>query len=331
MGDRSRSQQLGVIFDSDSLLIIKCKKMIAIILGVIILIIGIVLKNQERDELRKLGTGIRIFGVIIIIVGFLTSCIKQIDAGQIGVKSLFGKVSDDILTSGLNMVNPLVDVKTVDIKTQNYTMSGVHDEGDQAGDDAIRVLTADGLEVIIDLTVLYRVVGVEAPRIVKETGLDYKDKIVRPLTRTKIRDNAVYFTAIELYSNKRDQFQNRIFKSIEDDFKKRGLILEQLLVRNITLPNNVKTSIEEKIKAEQEAQKMEFVLQKEKQEAERKRVEAQGIADYQRIMSSGLTDKQLQYEQIQVLKGLVTSPNSKVIVMGKGNTPVILDTKDQKN
>ena len=220
-------------------------------------------------------------------------------------------------------------------------MSGVHDEGDKAGDDAIRVLTADGLEVIIDLTVLYRVVGTEAPKIVRETGLDYKDKIVRPLTRTKIRDNAVYFTAIELYSTKRDnfqnrifkrdQFQNRIFKSIEDDFKKRGLILEQLLVRNITLPNNVKTSIEEKIKAEQEAQKMEFVLQKEKQEAERKRVEAQGIADYQRIMSSGLTDKQLQYEQIQVLKGLVTSPNSKVIVMGKGNTPVILDTKDTKN
>ena len=305
--------------------------MIAIILGVIILVIGIVFKNQEREELRKLATGIRILALIIIIVGFLTSCIKQIDAGQIGVKSLFGKVSDDILTSGLNMVNPLVDVKTVDIKTQNYTMSGVHDEGEQAGDDAIRVLTADGLEVIIDLTVLYRVIGREAPRIVKETGLDYKDKIVRPLTRTKIRDNAVYFTAIELYSNKRDQFQNRIFKSIEDDFKKRGLILEQLLVRNITLPNNVKTSIEEKIKAEQEAQKMEFVLQKEKQEAERKRVEAQGIADYQRIMSSGLTDKQLQYEQIQVLKGLVTSPNSKVIVMGKGNTPVILDTKDQKN
>lgn len=262
-----------------------------------------------------------------------SSCIKQIDAGQIGVKSLFGKVSDDVLTSGLNMVNPLVDVKTVDIKTQNYTMSGVHDESTNStsGDDAIKVLTADGLEVVIDLTVLYRVIGTEAPRIVRETGLDYKDKIVRPLTRTKIRDNAVYFTAIELYSNRRDDFQNRIFKSIETDFKKRGLILEQLLVRNITLPANVKTSIEEKIKAEQEAQKMEFVLQKEKQEAERKRVEAQGIADYQRIMSSGLTDKQLQYEQIQVLKGLVTSPNSKVIVMGKGNTPVILDTKDQKN
>ena len=305
--------------------------MALIIIGIIVLIIAIVLRKQEREEIQKLAIGVRILAFLLIIIGFLTSCIKQIDAGQIGVKSLFGKVSDDVLTSGLNMVNPLVDVKTVDIKTQNYTMSGVHDEGDKAGDDAIRVLTADGLEVIIDLTVLYRVVGTEAPKIVRETGLDYKDKIVRPLTRTKIRDNAVYFTAIELYSTKRDNFQNRIFKSIENDFKSRGLILEQLLVRNITLPNNVKTSIEEKIKAEQEAQKMEFVLQKEKQEAERKRVEAQGIADYQRIMSSGLTDKQLQYEQIQVLKGLVTSPNSKVIVMGKGNTPVILDTKDNKN
>ncbi len=305
--------------------------MALIIIGIIVLIVGIILKKQEREEIQKLAIGVRILALLLIIVGFLTSCVKQIDAGQIGVKSLFGKVSDDILTSGLNMVNPLIDVKTVDIKTQNYTMSGVHDEGDNASDDAIRVLTADGLEVIIDLTVLYRVIGQEAPRIVRETGLDYKDKIVRPLTRTKIRDNAVYFTAIDLYSNKRDQFQSRIFKSIEDDFKRRGLVLEQLLVRNITLPNNVKTSIEEKIKAEQEAQKMEFVLQKEKQEAERKRVEAQGIADYQRIMSSGLTDKQLQYEQIQVLKGLVTSPNSKVIVMGKGNTPVILDTKDNKN
>jgi regulator of protease activity HflC (stomatin/prohibitin superfamily) len=287
--------------------------------------------NKEKEEFEKFRKGLRYFGLGVVVLGFFTSCIKQIDAGQIGVQSLFGKVSDNILTSGLTVVNPLVDIKKVDIKTQNYTMSGVHDEGDKEGDDAIRVLTADGLEVVIDLTVLYRVLSNEAPRIIRETGLDYRDKIVRPLTRTKIRDNAVYYTAIDLYSTKRDQFQTRIFKSIEDDFKKRGLVLEQLLVRNITLPANVKTSIEEKIKAEQEAQKMEFVLQKEKQEAERKRVEAQGIADYQRIISAGLSDKQLQYENIQVMKGLVTSPNSKVIVMGKGNTPVILDTKDGKN
>jgi len=302
--------------------------MAIIILGIIILVAGIFILKQ-KEELHKLGNGIRSFGIVLIIIGALNACVKQIDAGQIGVTNLFGKVSNEVLTSGLNFINPLVDVSTVDIKTLNYTMSGVHNEGDKEGDDAIRVLTADGLEVTIDLTVLYRVVGTEAPRLIKETGLDYKDKIVRPLTRTKIRDNAVYFTAIDLYSTKRDQFQNRIFTSIEADFKKRGLILEQLLLRNITLPNNVKTSIEEKIKAEQDAQKMEFVLQKEKQEAERKRVEAQGIADYQRIISTGLNDKQLQYEQIQMMKGLITSPNSKVIVMGKGNTPVILDGKDK--
>ncbi len=304
--------------------------MILIILGIIVLTASFFI-NKQREEFQKLAKGIRIAGLAIVILGFLTSCIKQIDAGQIGVKSLFGKIDNDILNSGLNIINPLVDVKTVDVKTLNYTMSGVHDEGDKEGDDAIRVLTADGLEVIIDLTVLYRVTSSEAPRLIRETGLDYRDKIVRPLTRTKIRDNAVYFTAIDLYSTKRDLFQGRIFKSIDEDFKKRGLILEQLLVRNITLPQNVKTSIEEKIKAEQEAQKMEFVLQKEKQEAERKRVEAQGIADYQKIISAGLGDKQLQYEQIQVMKALVTSPNSKVIVLGKGNTPVILDTKDGKN
>ncbi len=304
--------------------------MVLIFLGLLVFIVSLFL-NKQREEFIKLAKGIRFAGIAIIILGFLTSCIKQIDAGQIGVKSLFGKIDNDILTSGLNVINPLVDVKTVDVKTLNYTMSGVHDEGDKEGDDAIRVLTADGLEVIIDLTVLYRVTSDQAPRLIRETGLDYRDKIVRPLTRTKIRDNAVYFTAIDLYSTKRDLFQGRIFKSIDEDFKKRGLVLEQLLVRNITLPANVKTSIEDKIKAEQDAQKMEFVLQKEKQEAERKRVEAQGIADYQKIISAGLGDKQLQYEQIQVMKALVTSPNAKVIVLGKGNSPIILDAKDGKN
>jgi regulator of protease activity HflC (stomatin/prohibitin superfamily) len=304
--------------------------MVLIILGLIVFIAAFYLKAQQQP-LPQYASVARLVGLGLVVLGILTSCIKQIDAGQIGVKSIFGKVQNDVLTSGLTFVNPLVDVNKIDIKTQNYTMSGVHNEGDVAGDDAIRVLTADGLEVVIDLTVLYRVMATEAPMLVKETGMDFKDKVVRPITRTKIRDNAVYYTAVDLYSTRRDEFQTRIFKTIESDFKKRGLVLEQLLVRNITLPATVKASIEEKIKAEQDAQKMEFVLQKEKQEAERKRVEAQGIADYQRIMSSGLTDKQLQYENIQVMKGLVTSPNSKVIIMGKGSTPVILDTKDGKN
>jgi regulator of protease activity HflC (stomatin/prohibitin superfamily) len=221
------------------------------------------------------------------------------------------------------VINPLVEVVTFDVRTQNYTMSGVHDEGEKMGDDAIRVLSADGLEVIIDLTVLYRVLPSEAPRILKEIGTDYRNTIVRPICRTKIRDNAVYYDAVALFSSKRDEFQARIFKTIEGDFKGRGLVLEQLLVRNITLPASVKTTIESKINAEQDAQKMTFVLQKEKQEAERKRVEAQGIADYQKILSTGLSDKQLQYEMI---KAIATSPNAKLIIIdSKKGSPIIVD------
>ncbi len=301
--------------------------MLLIIIGFIALVISFTITKSPQPLPRYAGT-LRGVAVGIILLGVITACIKQIDAGQVGVKSLFGKVQNDVLPSGLNMINPLVDVYTIDVKTQNYTMSGVNDEGEKSGDDAIRVLTADGLEVVIDLSVLYRVLGTEAPNILKETGVDYRDKIVRPITRTRIRDNAVYFTAIDLYSTKRDQFQTRIFTTIDGDFKKRGLVLEQLLVRNITLPANVRGSIEEKIKAEQDAQKMEFVLQKEKQEAERKRVEAQGIADYQRIINTGLTSNQLQYEQIKALKEIATSQNAKVLIMGSSKTPVIVDSKD---
>lgn len=297
--------------------------MILIILGLIILVLGIQASRQESPVTRFAGM-LRVVGIVLLIAGASTSMFKVIDAGQVGVKKLFGKVENDVLYSGLNVVNPLVDVTTFDTKTQNYTMSGVHDEGDKAGDDAIRVLSADGLEVIIDLSVLYKVQAAEAPRILKDIGKDYTDKIVRPVSRTAIRDNAVYYDAVALYSTKRQEFQDKIYKTISESFAKRGLVLEQLLVRNITLPESVKKTIESKINAEQEAQKMTFVLQKERQEAERKRVEAQGIADYQRILSTGLSDKQLQYEAIKAQKELAQSPNAKIIVMGNGKVAPIM-------
>lgn len=299
---------------------------LSLIIGVILIVISFTIKANE-SQLSKYSNLFKILGFIIILIGIMSSAFKQIDAGKVGVKSLFGNVQPDILESGLHLVNPLLDITTFDVKTQNYTMSVIHDEGDKEGDDAIRVLSNDGLEVIIDLTVLYRVLPNEAPKILRGIGVDYTDKIVRPVTRTRIRDNAVYYDAVALYSSKRAEFQQRIFKTIEADFKSRGLVLEQLLIRNINLPSSVKTTIESKINAEQEAQKMIFVLQKEKQEAERKRVEAQGIADYQKIISTGLTDKQLQYEQIKAQKEIATSSNAKIIFMGKGNAPIILSDK----
>ena len=301
--------------------------MFLLIVGFIILIVVTVV-IKKNPTLARFSTIGRIIGFLFIAIGIVSACVVQINPGEIGVKILFGSVQNDVLKSGLHFVNPLLEIRKLDVKTQNYTMSGVNDEGQKSGDDAIRVLTSDGLEVTIDLTVLYRVVADDAPRLLRETGSDFTDKIVRPITRTKIRDNAVYYQAVELFGNKRDEFQQRIYRSIEDDFKKRGLMLEQLLVRNITLPNSVKASIESKINAEQDAKKMEFVLQKEKQEAERKRVEAQGIADYQRIINTGLTDQQLQYEQIKAMKEIALSQNAKIIVMGsKGNSPIIIDGK----
>jgi regulator of protease activity HflC (stomatin/prohibitin superfamily) len=299
------------------------KRMLFIILGALLFLASKAIDNPNLVFV-KFASPLRKAAIVLIILGISSSTIKQIDAGEVGVQSVFGKVSERTLSSGLNFVNPLASVTVFDAKTQNYTMSAVHDEGDREGDDAIRVLTADGLEVVVDLTVLYRILPPQAPTILKEIGPDYKDKIVRPITRTMIRDNAVYYDAVALYSLKRNEFQTRIYKDIESNFKKRGLVLEQLLIRNINLPNSVKQTIESKINAEQDAQKMQFVLLKEKQEAERKRVEAQGIADYQKILSTGLSDKQLQYESIIAQKEIAKSPNTKVIIMGNKSTPIIL-------
>lgn len=199
--------------------------MFLIILGIVVLIVSFSMAKLD-SPFRRFAGGLRILSIVFILLGVLTSCLKQIDAGHVGVVSLFGKVQPQILNSGLNFINPLVEVKELDTRTLNYTMSGIHDEGTKSGDDAIRVLTADGLEVTIDLSVLYRIVPTDAPRLIREIGINYEDKIVRPITRTRIRDNAVYYEAVSLYSTKRDEFQARIFKSIDDDFRKRGLLLK---------------------------------------------------------------------------------------------------------
>jgi regulator of protease activity HflC (stomatin/prohibitin superfamily) len=264
-------------------------------------------------------------GIVVAFLGSGTATFKHIDAGHVGVQKLFGKVQDNVLYEGLSLVNPLVQVVEISTQTKNYTMSSVQDEGQKSGDDAIRVLAADGLEVTIDMTVLYRVLPQDAPRIIREIGEDFENKIVRPLTRTRVRDNAVAFSAVELYSIKREAFQINVRTSIEKDFHERGLVLEQLLVRNITLPTSVKESIERKITAIQDAQRMEYVLDKGRQEAELKRVEARGIADAQNILSSALTDKVLQYEMIKAQRDLANSQNSKIIIMGGGKgMPLIL-------
>ncbi len=295
--------------------------MVLTVLGFVLLVLGL---NASRfsERMEQLRGGLVFLGGALLLLGVALSTVVQIGVGQVGVQSLFGEVAPRVLQPGLSVVNPLVDITRFDTRTQNYTMSAQHSEGAQAGDDAIRVLSADGLEVVIDLTVLYHVMPAQAPRILSTIGEDYQDKIVRAISRTRIRDGAVFYDAVALYSTRREEFQTRILTTIEKDFTSNGLQLDQLLIRNIQLPQSVKTSIESKISAEQEAQKMQFVLQKEKQEAERKRVEAQGIADYQRIVNTELSDKLLQYETIKANQAIATSPNAKVIIMGGGRGPM---------
>lgn len=295
-----------------------------IILGIVIYVVTIV-ASKSNGFFFKFKSLLKLGALAVVVIGILTSCLVQINAGHIGVQTLFGQVQGKVLFEGLNFINPLVEVNDMSIQTQNYTMSGSNDEGDKSGDDAIRVLSKDGLEVVIDLTVLYRIIPSDAPKIYRDIGLNFQDKIIRPLARTSIRESATYYDAISLFSENREVFEQKIRVKLEEGFKKRGIILEQLLVRNINLPKSVKEAIERKITAVQESQRMKFVLERETQEAERKRLEAQGVADAQKIVNSGLSDKLLQFEMIKAQKEIATSNNSKIIIMGsKGNTPLII-------
>lgn len=301
--------------------------MVIAILGLIILVVGIVLRRSPEPS-NRFARLVSIIGLIVVGLGLVTSMFKVIPPGEVGVQTLFGQVQDRVLPSGLHVINPVVEVTNFNIQTQNYTMSAKDSEGAVPGDDAIRVLSSDGLEVTIDLSVLYKVDPDKAPFILQNIGEKYEDKIVRPVTRTAIRDNAVNYQAVDLYSTKRQEFQAKINQTITQSFAKNGLEVQSILIRNISLPASVKASIEAKINAEQDAQKMQFVLQKERQEADRKRVEAQGIADYQKIISTQLSDKQLIYESIKAQKEIALSPNAKVIIIGggKGN-PIMLSDK----
>ena len=287
------------------------------IIGLLLMIIAIVGGKTNESIYRVRGLMI-LGGIVLMIITIGYASIVQINPGEVGVKVWFGEVQNDILPPGLNVVVPFMEVEPISTKTRNYTMSGMEDnqQGRVITGDPVKVLSKDGLEVTIDVTVLYRVLSSEAPVILQEIGFDFEDKIVRAEARTRIREFAVQYDAVDLYSGKRDEFQQRVDESIRSVFNNRGLLLESLLIRNISLPESVRKSIERKINAIQEAERMQFVLDKGRQEAELKRVEARGIADAQNILNEGLTPKVLQYEMIKMQKDLAESQNTKIILLG---------------
>ncbi|MGH2575615.1 MAG: prohibitin family protein [Ignavibacteria bacterium] len=300
--------------------------MIALLIFLIIIaaVLTQLRKNASYSEkLTKVLGVIRTATFILIALVLILSAIVQVGPGEVGVQSLFGSVQDRVLHSGLSIVNPLVDVEKLDIRTQAYTMSSVHDEGQQKSDDAITSLSMDGLSLKLDLTVWYRLSESDAPQVYRTIGTDYVEKIVRPAIRTSIRDVSVSYSATDIYSIKREDFVRDVTKNLEGAFTGRGIILERVLLRNVELPEKVRMAIDEKIAAEQRAQQMVYVLQKERQEAERKRVEAQGISDYNKIVSQSITDQVLQLKGIEATLELAKSGNSKMIVMNGKNMPLI--------
>ncbi|MEO8665409.1 MAG: prohibitin family protein [Ignavibacteria bacterium] len=295
--------------------------MIAFIIFLVVTIIVLtIVRGQLHNNLNllKVVNTLRIAAAAGILVAILFASFVQIGPGEVGVQILFGKVQDGILRSGLNFINPLVDVEKIDVKTQAYTMSGSNDrdmnESITNKSDPIQTLSSDGLTLLLDVTVWYRLSAEEAPNLLRTIGSDYEAKIVLPAIRTAIRDIAVNFVATDIYSSKRDDYVNDVAKKLEGSFEGRGIILEKVLLRNVELPLKVREAIDEKISAEQRAQQMVYVLQKEKQEAERKEVEAHGVAEAQRIINSTISNSYLQWKYIETLKELVNSPNNSFVI-----------------
>lgn len=284
------------------------------IFGIILSITGILLLIAPKRMNKREVTSGAIIALFIGIGLITTSGIRIVDAGHVGIKVLFGRVQNDVLPAGLHIINPLMKVVQMSIRTEAYTMSGISDEGERSGDDSISSLTADGVSIKLDVTAWYHLDPQQAAQVYNQLGLDYVEKIVRPSVRTAIRNAVVEFRAEEIYSKKRNDATKKIEEYITSEFAGRGIVMERILVRNVILPQRISMAIDEKISALQEAQKMEFVLQKETAEAKRKEIEAQGIAKAQKIIADSLTGSYLTWYYVQSLRELARSKNNTFVI-----------------
>ncbi len=266
---------------------------------------GKIINNEKNMALNWPSNPKRVFLIFIIVFlagWLLIASIVIVDAGETGVYSLFGKVSDQEIKSGFHLVIPLARVTKMSIRTEEYTMSKMPTEGKKIGDDAITALTKEGLNVDLDITVLYHLDENKASDVYRYVGLNYEEKIIRPEIRSTIREVIALYDAKDIYSEKREEATGKIFERLENSLAERGIIIENILLRNISLPANLAQAIQEKLQADQEQQKYDFILQKETKEAERKRIEAAGQRDSQKIINESLTTNYLYYLYVNQLK-----------------------------
>lgn len=277
---------------------------------------------QLNKGARKLVLGI-ITSILTLII-FICS-MSIVGPGEVGVVSTFGKVDNHPINSGFNLLNPVSVVHKMTIQTQNYTMTATPAEGQVKGDDSIPVISNEGLTLNLDVAVLYHLNPTEAPRVFREIGENYVDTIVRPEVRNQIREVASQYSAQQLYSDKRDEYNAKLSQIIAKRLGEKGIVTESVLLRNISLPQQLNKSIQDKLSAQQDAEKMQYTLQASKVEAERKVVEAQGIRDAQDVISQKLTPEYLQWYSIDMMKNLANSQNTTFLFVptGQNGMPIV--------
>jgi prohibitin 1 len=253
------------------------------------------------------------FIVFILILFLLLRAARVVPAGHVGVVDLFGKVRAEALASGLHLVNPLANVHRMSIQTSEVK-------------ETMDTPSSEGLIVHLDVSILYHLDSSKAPEVYRTIGSDYESVLVKPNVRSAVREVTSSYEAKALYSPEREKMSAEINQHIVAAIQPRGVVVERMLLRDVALPPRVQQAIQEKLSAEQEAARMQFVLQKEKQEAERKKIEAEGISNFQKIVTEGINENLLKWKGIEATKELALSSNAKVVVIGAGKEglPLIL-------
>jgi prohibitin 1 len=274
--------------------------------------------EPEKRAMRKLldllgGFRVGLLVVAVLILLYLSTAV--VPAGHVGVKDFFGQVSDKVLQPGISLVLPGTRVLRFSVQTREIK-------------ETAAVPTSEGLIVNLDVSLLFRLRPDAAARIYKTVGRQFEQVVIDPQLRSAIRDVTAEYEAKFLYSASREMVAQNMFRHMKNALDPRGIEAEQVLLRSVQLPPLLTTAIQEKLQAEQQAQRMRFVLDRERQEAERKRVEGQGIADFQTIVAKGISAELLKWKAIEVAHELSKSPNSKIIVLGdKSGLPIILTDK----
>src|SRR5215470_7395241 len=270
---------------------------------------GKVIDANGGTTIRLIALGI--LGLVLIVLLF--NSVTRVGTGRVGVLTLFGRVTGETLGEGLHLINPLKTNNEMSIQTQSLKESA-------------SVPSSEGLMMNMDTSLIYHLDPNHAADVFQKIGIDYETRVVEPTLRSAIRESTASHSANALYTGEREMVGKQIFEQLVRELTPRGMTVENVLLRDIQLPATLKASIEAKQQAEQEALAMNFRLQKETQEAQRKRIEAQGIRDFQQIVAQGISPQLLEWKGIEATENLSKSPNSKIVVIGnsKNGLPLIL-------